>query len=186
MIVDMTVSRKDRLQCNYILDEFSSLPSISDFPAMITAARSRNIRFNLFLQSKKQLYLRYNEECDTIMSNCENWIFLSSREVDFLKELSELCGEGGNKRNLLSVSDLQKLNKEKGQALILTGRNKPYITCLPDIDFYDDGKVAYEAPRIEPSEINVVHDFSKEIEKFKFEQINKKLADIAETKLELE
>lgn len=182
----MVNKTKQGIRVNYILDEFSSLPSISDFPAMITAARSRNIRFNLFLQSKKQLYLRYNEECDTIMSNCENWIFLSSREVDFLKELSELCGEGGNKRNLLSVSDLQKLNKEKGQALILTGRNKPYITCLPDIDFYDDGKVAYEAPRIEPSEINVVHDFSKEIEKFKFEQINKKLADIAETKLELE
>ena len=40
---------------NYILDEFSSLPTISDFPAMITAARSRNIRFHLFLQSKHQL-----------------------------------------------------------------------------------------------------------------------------------
>ena len=62
---------------NYILDEFSSLPTINDFPAMITAARSRNIRFNLFLQSKHQLKLRYGEECDTIMSNCENWIFLT-------------------------------------------------------------------------------------------------------------
>lgn len=130
------------IRINYILDEFSSLPAISDFPAMITAARSRNIRFNLFLQSKKQLFLKYNEECNTIMSNCENWVYLSSRELDFLKELSELCGEtnNGNRKPLLSISDLQKLDKEKGQVLILSGRNKPLITYLPDIDFYDEGK----------------------------------------------
>lgn len=130
------------IRVNYILDEFSSLPAISDFPAMITAARSRNIRFNLFLQSKKQLYLKYNEECNTIMSNCENWIYLSSRELEFLKELSELCGDkcNGNMKSLLSISDLQRLDKEKGQVLVLSGRNKPLITNLPDIDFYDEGK----------------------------------------------
>ena len=129
------------LRVNYILDEFSSLPAISDFPAMITAARSRNIRFNLFLQSKKQLFLRYGEDCDTIMSNCENWIYLSSRELAFLKELSELCGDTNsvNKKSLLSVSDLQRLDKEKGQVLVLSGRTKPLISNLPDINFYDGG-----------------------------------------------
>lgn len=128
---------------NYILDEFSSLPAISDFPAMITAARSRNIRFNLFLQSKKQLFLRYGEECDTIMSNCENWIYLSSRELEFLEELSELCGDvnGSTRKPLLSVSDLQRLDKDEGQALILSGRNKPLLSNLPDINYYDSGQV---------------------------------------------
>lgn len=121
---------------NYILDEFSSLPTINDFPAMITAARSRNIRFNLFLQSKHQLKLRYGEECDTIMSNCENWIFLTSREIDFLKEISELCGTigGASQKPVLSVSDLQRFDKLKGEALVLSGRNKPFITRLADID----------------------------------------------------
>lgn len=130
------------IRINYILDEFSSLPAISDFPAMITAARSRNIRFNLFLQSKKQLYLKYAEDCNTIMSNCENWIYLSSRELEFLKELSELCGteqKNSGQKPLLSVSDLQKLDKQLGQALILHGRNQPMISYLPDIDFYDNG-----------------------------------------------
>lgn len=40
---------------NYILDEFSSLPAINDMPAMISAARSRDIRFLLIVQSKHQL-----------------------------------------------------------------------------------------------------------------------------------
>lgn len=127
---------------NYILDEFSSLPTISDFSAMITASRSRNIRFNLFLQSKQQLRLRYGEDCDTILSNCENWIFLTSRELGLLKEVSELCGEcGGNPRKpLLSISELQRFDKSIGEALLLSGRNKPMITRLADIDLFDDGK----------------------------------------------
>ena len=131
------------IRINYLLDEFSSLPAISDFPAMITAARSRNIRFNLFLQSKKQLRIRYGDDCDTIMSNCENWMYLSSREIEFLKELSNLCGNIGmnNSKPLLSVSDLQRLNKDLGQVLILFARHKPIISCLPDIDYYDEFEV---------------------------------------------
>lgn len=127
------------IRVNYILDEFSSLPTINDFSAMITAARSRNVRFNLFLQSKHQLRLRYGDDSDTIMSNCENWIFLASRELDFLREVSELCGDCGanTKRPLLSVSDLQRFDKDKGEALLLCGRNKPMITYLADISYFD-------------------------------------------------
>lgn len=129
---------REPVRVNYVLDEFSSLPTIADFPAMITAARSRNIRFNLFLQSKNQLRIRYGDDCSTIMSNCENWIYLSSRELELLKEISELCGEcsGGNHKALLSISDLQHFDKSKGQVLVLTERKKPMISNLPDISYY--------------------------------------------------
>lgn len=127
---------------NYILDEFSSLPTISDFPAMITAARSRNIRFVLMIQSKSQLVQRYHEEAETIQTNCTNWIFLTSRELQFLKEISELCGTATDQSPVpvLPISMLQRLEKEAGESLILSGRKKPYIAQLPDIDIYDQGK----------------------------------------------
>ena len=160
------------IRVNYVLDEFSSLPTISDFPAMITAARSRNIRFNLFLQSKKQLYLKYNEESNTIMSNCENWIYLSSREIDFLKELSELCGERGNSTPLLSVSDLQKLDKERGQVLILSGRNKPIITCLPDINFYDKGTPLMIVNTVRMLETTVDRKFRERVKEILFKKVD--------------
>ena len=136
-------SRSDAslLRVNYILDEFSSLPTIHDFPAMITAARSRNIRFNLFVQSKHQLDLRYGEESYTIRANCNNWIFLVSREISLLQEVSELCGKRhkeGNTVPILSVTDLQRLDKELGEVLILSGRGKPYVAQLPDINMYDN------------------------------------------------
>ncbi|WP_405374703.1 type IV secretory system conjugative DNA transfer family protein [Pseudobutyrivibrio sp.] len=125
---------------NYVLDEFSSLPAISDFPEMITAARSRNIRFTLIIQSKNQLVQRYKEEAETIQTNCNNWIFLTSRELPMLKEISELCGNVSTDSGfvpLLPVSALQRLNKSEGEALVLTNRKKPLITFLPDITHYD-------------------------------------------------
>lgn len=128
-----------KIRVNYILDEFSSLPTIKDFPAMITAARSRNIRFCLIVQSKHQLNQRYGEETETIQSNCNNWIFLTSREVPLLEEISTLCGRVREGRMpLVSVFSLQHLDKESGQALMLCGRNRPYYAFLPDIDIYDE------------------------------------------------
>lgn len=133
-----------KIRINYILDEFSSLPTITDFPAMITAARSRKIRFTLFVQSEHQLDLRYKEEAETIRANCNNWIFLVSREVSLLEELSKLCGvrrlSDGAIVPVLSITDLQRLDKERGEALILSGRNKPIITTLPDIKLYDNNR----------------------------------------------
>ncbi|MBQ7432207.1 MAG: type IV secretory system conjugative DNA transfer family protein [Lachnospiraceae bacterium] len=128
-----------KTRINYMLDEFSSLPTIKDFPTMISAARSRNIRFNLVVQSQNQLKARYHEEAETIKSNCNNWIFLTSRELELLEEISNLCGEKADGKPLLSVSALQHLDKNQGQALLLCGRLFPYITQLEDINHYDNG-----------------------------------------------
>lgn len=127
---------------NYVLDEFSSLPTIRDFPAMVTAARSRNIRFTLAIQSKHQLIQRYKDETDTIQTNCNNWIFLTGRELQLLEEISSLCGKTleDNSQPILSVSDLQRLDKDVGEALILCGRSKPCITRLAGIDIYDNNQ----------------------------------------------
>lgn len=133
------VRLKTRL--NYVLDEFSSLPTVKDFPAMITAARSRNIRFHIVIQSKHQLTLKYGDDTDTILANCTNWIFLTGRELKFLQEISALCGEktsSGFRIPVISVADLQRFDKKRGEALILSGRFKPYPTRLPDISVYDN------------------------------------------------
>jgi type IV secretion system protein VirD4 len=123
---------------NFLLDEFTSLPQMTDMPQMITASRSRNIRFMLVIQSKYQLKQRYKEEAETIMSNCSNWLFLTSRETELLREISELSGvTGSNREPLISVSRLQHLDKETGECLIFSGRKNPYFSHLPDIEEYD-------------------------------------------------
>ena len=128
------------VRVNFVLDEFCNMPAIPDMASMISAARSRNMRYFLIVQGMNQLKSKYQEDAETIKGNCENWIFLTSKELILLNEISELCGTitmpNGTKRSLISPSELQRLDKVKGEVLILHGRNYPFITELPDIDEY--------------------------------------------------
>lgn len=127
---------------NFILDEFSNFPRIADMPAMISAARSRNIRFLLIVQSKQQLLSMYGDDAETIKSNCRNWIYLSCRELGLLQEIESLCGtryiSGRGEAPLLSVSQLQmlKIGWEDSQALVLRAGVRPYITWVKDFSVY--------------------------------------------------
>lgn len=155
------IDGKMKIRVNYILDEFSSLPTIKDFPAMITAARSRNIRFNLVIQSKHQLLERYKEEAETIQSNCNNWIFFTSREIKLLEELSMLCGKRADgEKNVIPLASLQHFNKNKGEALVLSGRLYPFISTLADIDKYDNGKYLFLKFEKERRNKHVIIDFN--------------------------
>lgn len=149
------------IRVNYLLDEFASLPSIKDFPAMISASRSRNIRFVLVVQSKHQLLGKYGDEAETIQSNCNNWIFLTSREVDMLHEISILCGKR-NDKPLVPMDSLQHLNKDKGEALVLSGRLFPIIARLADIKKYDGDQPLTAVTMKSIIQVDNYLDFSQE------------------------
>jgi type IV secretion system protein VirD4 len=121
---------------NFLLDEFSNLPEIKDFPAMITASRSRNIRFNLIIQGESQLIDKYGYNSETIISNCNNWIYLYSHEYPLMEKLVRMAGKKTKNEPMISISMLQSLKKEKGEAYLRYGRNRPFITNLLDIDRY--------------------------------------------------
>lgn len=154
------------LRVNFILDEFSSLPAISDFPQMIAASRSRNIRFTIVVQSKHQMKQRYQEETETIQSNCANWMFLNSREVPLLQEISTLAGDKG-RNPLIPVSRLQHLDKEKGECLVFAGRLYPYLARLADISAYDNN-VFQECPI--PERISLAVSVESFVERLNDEQ----------------
>ena len=99
------------------------------------------MRYYLIVQGMHQLTAKYQEDAETIKGNCENWVFLTTKELSLLQEISDLCGDfitnSGHRRKLISVSELQRLNKEKGEVLLLYGRRYPFITEMPDIDEYE-------------------------------------------------
>jgi type IV secretion system protein VirD4 len=160
-------NKKMPVRINYVLDEFSSLPTIEDFPAMISAARSRKIRFNLVVQSQHQLEQRYGKEAETIKANCANLVFLTSRELPLLKDLADLCGTRAGGKPLISVHELQILNKEKGEVLILRQRLRAFIGYLPDIDEYDNKK--YESTEYPLQNLthndSIQEDFNNQLDK---------------------
>lgn len=125
---------------NFILDEFANMPPLKDVETMVSAARSRNMRFTFIIQNFAQLSEVYGKnKGDTIKGNCQNIIYLISTELEALKEISTMCGEikvksgKGDKekeetRPLITVSDLQKM--PLGEIVLLRTRLDPFKTKL--------------------------------------------------------
>lgn len=121
-----------------ILDEFQNMPPIPGFGNIMSTSRSRGILCTIVVQSMKRLESVYGLEAEAIKGNCTNILYLYSRELPLLQEISALCGtysnESGIERPLITTSQLQRL--PFGDALILHDRMYPYVTHLPDISEY--------------------------------------------------
>ena len=121
---------------NFILDEFANMPPLKDVTTMVTAARSRAMRFTFIIQNFAQLYEVYGKENgETIKGNCGNIIYLISSELGALEEISKMCGEVKSKEKdktastpLVTVSDLQRL--KQWETIILRIRTMPFKTKL--------------------------------------------------------
>lgn len=132
--VAQTNGGKLKYRTNFILDEFANMPPLSDVDAMVSAARSRDIRFTFIIQNFSQLNDVYGKEvAETLKGNCGNLIYLISTEMAALEEISKMCGEVKSKEKdktastpLVTVTDLQKM--KLFQAIIKRLRMNPFKT----------------------------------------------------------
>ena len=125
---------------NFILDEFANMPALKDVETMITASRSRNIRFTFVIQNFSQLNKVYGKDvAETIKGNCGNFVYIMSTELAALEEVSKLLGEQKPEKSkkdepqkpirpLFTVSDLQALNE--GEVIINRFRSMPFKSKL--------------------------------------------------------
>lgn len=129
---------------NYIIDEFASFPKIDDFDSMISAARSRNIRFTLILQGLTQLNGIYGIGGRNIWGNCSNTFFLTSREDELLDSIVKLGGRKKNGETLFNVAGLQRLDKDSGECIVFHGRCRPFISTFVMFDRWADSNLVPE------------------------------------------
>ena len=163
---------------NFILDEFANMPPLKDVTTMVTAARSRLIRFTFIIQNFAQLTQVYGKENgDTIRGNC-NLVYLISSEIAALEEISKMCGEVKSKEKektastpLVTVSDLQRLSKF--EIIVLRRRMFPYKTRFQTDFEVDWGRTYPKAvpPIREKREVQLfdIREFVKEKKKEKME-----------------
>lgn len=107
------------VRVNFLLDEFANMPKFKDITTMVTAARSRRIRFLFIIQNFAQIKEVYGDhDAETIRGNCGNLIYLLTGELSALEEISKLCGDklvkvGKDKkeetRPLVTISELQRM-----------------------------------------------------------------------------
>lgn len=127
-LLETAANYRDKLprRVNFILEEFCNMPVLTDLISMLTAARSRNIRFHLVIQSYSQMIDKYKiNASQTVLDNCGNLIYLHSREMSFLKYISELAGNNEYGRPLLSPSRL--LHLKKNETVIFHDRCYPMV-----------------------------------------------------------
>ncbi len=78
----------------FLLDEFGNLPVIPDFATMVTVARSRNIFFEIIVQSYAQLDTKYGKDIsETLKGNFNAQIFLGTDDQQTKDAFSKSCGE---------------------------------------------------------------------------------------------
>ena len=165
---------------NFILDEFANMPPLKDVTTMVTAARSRLIRFTFIIQNYAQLTQVYGKEnAETIKGNC-NIMYLISSELSALEEISKLCGEKKSKEKdktastpLVTVSDLQRLQQYETISLRL--RTMPFKTKLVPNYKMDWGKKYEKAtyPNREKEEVELfdIREYVKEMKKKKMAEM---------------
>lgn len=139
-IINSARGNKGRLPIpvNVILDEFGNCPPLKDVQSMLTAGRSRGVRFVLAVQDLSQLNDVYGVDvANTIQNNCSDTIYILGSQEDTLKKFSALCGSRQvwmpsrkwyETRPLISVDRLQKLNW--GEVVVHRQRKSPFIARM--------------------------------------------------------
>ncbi len=169
------------IRTNFLLDEFANMPPLKDVTTMITAARSRLIRFTMIIQNFAQLDDVYGkEEAETIRGNCGNTIYLITTELKALEEISKMCGEVKSKKDdktastpLVTVSDLQRM--KLFEVIILRMRKQPFKTKFTPYYKLDWG-VKYPIATYPVREKQEVHTF--DIKEYVKSQKKKKLLEM--------
>ena len=169
------------IRTNFLLDEFANMPPLKDVTTMITAARSRHIRFTMIVQNFAQLDDVYGkEEAETIRGNCGNTIYLITTELKALEEISKMCGEEKSKKDdktastpLVTVSDLQRM--KKFEVIILRMRMQPFKTKFTPYFKINWGK-KYPEAKYPTRPKKEVHTF--DIKEFVKNQKKKKLLEM--------
>ena len=170
---------------NFILDEFANMPKLKDATTMVTAARSRLIRFNFIIQNYAQLTQVYGkEEAETIKGNC-NIMYLISNELQALEEISKMCGEVKSKEKdkpastpLVTVSDLQRLSQF--EIITLRLRTMPFKTKLTPNFKMDWGKTYEKAtyPTRQKKEVQLF-DIKEYVKNMKKEKMDSMMSNAA-------
>lgn len=95
--------------CYFILEEFGNLPPIPKFDSMITVSRSRNIIYEMAVQSYTQIETKYGQEAaKTIIGNCNAQIFIVTDDTPTQEKFSKMCGEVQLLREETSTSKSDK------------------------------------------------------------------------------
>ncbi len=78
---------------HFVMDEFANVSLPDDFEKILSVMRSRNISASIILQNLAQLKAQFEKQWESIVGNCDEFLYLGGNEQSTHKYVSELLGK---------------------------------------------------------------------------------------------
>lgn len=81
------------VHCHFIMDEFANVSLPDDFDKILSVMRSRGVSVSIILQNLAQLKALFEKQWESIVGNCDEFLYLGGNEQSTHKYVSELLGK---------------------------------------------------------------------------------------------
>jgi type IV secretion system protein VirD4 len=81
------------MHVHFLMDEFANVSLPDDFDKILSVMRSREVSVSIILQNLAQLKALFEKQYDSIIGNCDEFLYLGGNEQSTHKYVSELLGK---------------------------------------------------------------------------------------------
>jgi len=78
---------------HFVMDEFANVSLPDDFDKILSVMRSRGVSVSIILQNMAQLKALFEKQWESIVGNCDEFLYLGGNEQSTHKYVSELIGK---------------------------------------------------------------------------------------------
>lgn len=90
---------------HFLMDEFANVSLPDDFDKILSVMRSRSVFVSIILQNLAQLKALFEKQWESIVGNCDEFLYLGGNEQSTHKYISELLGKETIDTNTYGRSD---------------------------------------------------------------------------------
>ncbi len=90
---------------HFLMDEFANIALPDDFDKILSVMRSREVSVSIILQNLAQLKALFEKQWESIVGNCDEFVYLGGNEASTHKYVSELIGKETIDTNTYGRSD---------------------------------------------------------------------------------
>ena len=83
------------------MDEFANVSLPDDFDKILSVMRSRNVSVSIILQNLAQLKALFQKQWESIIGNCDEFLFLGGNELSTDEYVSKILGKETIDTNVL-------------------------------------------------------------------------------------
>ena len=109
LVADRKYGGSLKVPVHFVMDEFANVSLPNDFQQLLSVMRSRNIFVSIIIQNLSQLKALFEKDWDSIVGNCDEFLYLGGNEQSSHKYVSEIIG-----KESLDINTYGKSNGRSG------------------------------------------------------------------------